>query len=138
VYFNIIKAVRMILDELEYDFSNASETTKPSEEIYKRLQELRLSLLPLVAIEDQLASELNGGISISGRSGVFVRSGWQALVTPTRSRPVAVQPAKEAVIALAARTLYDLQEQIQSLWQHPYVTQLLSLRKAKLDESAPL
>ena len=47
------------------------------------LSTLRTKLLPLVAVEDALASDLSGGVTVAGgRTGVFVRAGWQALVAP--------------------------------------------------------
>ena len=39
-------------------------------------------ILPLVTIEDSLASKLSAGITVAAsRSGVFIRDGWQSIVT---------------------------------------------------------
>ncbi|GLB45005.1 putative alpha subunit [Lyophyllum shimeji] len=165
VYFNILKAVRMTLDELDYEFSVRSkedpnsitevpvassssqtlyedEAASANEGVWQReIGELRLKLLPLVAIEDTLASELSGGISVSGgRTGAYVRSGWQALVTSnwplSDSRPRAKSHAPE-VIQLAAKTLASTAESIKALWKHRAVRRLTESRKLRLDESAP-
>jgi hypothetical protein len=148
VYFNIIKAVRMMLDELEYDFSlrslDNSDSDLPdlSDETRDEIAELRNKLLPLVAVEDSLASELSGGISVAGgRTGIYVRPGWQALVAPNRNRPVSdiLVAARPPVVAnLAARALGITKDDIVKLWNHDSVKQLLDRRKLRLDESAPL
>lgn len=155
VYFNVIKAVRMILDELDLD----GGTPSPSDSISDlstiirigspvSIGDLRLRLLPLIDMEDGLASELNGGVSIAGgRQGVYVRAGWQALVTPNRSYELpdvrnASFDAKAASVAkiteLAAKKLGDSLEEIEDLWQHPAVRRLLQHHKLHLDEAAPL
>ncbi|EPQ56896.1 G-alpha-domain-containing protein [Gloeophyllum trabeum ATCC 11539] len=147
VYFNIIKAVRVIIEELDYEFmsdvSHPSPAPSPPSTAGSDwrigLAELRAQLLPLVAIEDALASELSGGITVSGgRSGVYVRSGWQALVTPKNSWPLADirnNANIPAVTNLAARTLMETAYAIQDLWQHPAVRILIRRRKLRLDES---
>jgi guanine nucleotide-binding protein subunit alpha len=152
VYFNLIKAVRTILDELDSD-STSSKYLDPSSSSISIASsistgDLRTKLLPLIAIEDTLASNLNGGVSIAGgRAGVYVRSGWQALVTPTRSYelPDLRKPSLDAratavasVTDLAARTLAGLLDEIEDLWQHPAIRRLLRLNKLRLDEAAPL
>jgi guanine nucleotide-binding protein subunit alpha len=160
VYFNVIKAIRMILDELDYEFSRArakvalpavmeevpvnsagDANTWSSSEVETSVSQLRAKLLPLVAIEDTLASELSGGVSVSGgRTGAYVRSGWQALVTPSwaisDNRPT-VRQASE-IINLAGKTLNATVDAIKSLWDHHAVKHLLDTRQLRLDESAPL
>lgn len=139
VHFNVVKAVRMILDELYYDFSRPD--AKPqSDESQADIAALRAKLLTLIAIEDSFANELNGGISVSGgRTGVFVRGGWQTLVSSTRTWPLGDSRPKSHVAAtLAARTLGTLEDDIETLWRHPAVRRLLRQGKLRLDESAPL
>jgi guanine nucleotide-binding protein subunit alpha len=151
----------MILDELDYEFSrirthpnepspavieevdvdSPNESKQWSSEDENAIAQLRIKLLPLVAIEDTLASELSGGVSISGgRTGAFVRSGWQALVTPSwaisDNRPT-VRQASE-VINLTAKTLNTSVDAIKSLWEHHSVKHLLNIRQLRLDESANL
>lgn len=157
VYFNIIKAVRMILDELDHELSTlgADESTEgqavvhalnPLGDISGDISILRAHLLPLISVEDSLASELSNGVSVpGGRSGVYVRAGWQALVTPlspNRSRAAPATggpaPAVAQVTNLASRTLISVQEKIDKLWKHPAVRILLNNRRIRLDESAPL
>ncbi|KAH7928951.1 G-protein alpha subunit [Leucogyrophana mollusca] len=156
VYFNIIKAVRMILDELDFELSNIAldeslegealvHALGPLGDVSFDLARLRSKLLPLVAMEDSLASELNNGVSITGnRSGVYVRAGWQALVTPlspNRSRALpgsgGPPPAVTHVTNLASRTLLAAQSEIGELWKHPAVRILIDNRRVRLDESAP-
>jgi len=154
----------MTLDELEYEFSVRSKedpdaiTEVPvassssysldkngfpaNEEVWQQeIGELRVKLLPLIAIEDTLASELSGGISVSGgRTGAYVRSGWQALVTTgwplSDSRPTGKRHAPE-IIQLAARTLASTVDSIKTLWRHRAVRRLVETRKLRLDESVP-
>jgi guanine nucleotide-binding protein subunit alpha len=147
VYFNAIKAVRTILDEIDWDFSTH---TNREEEAYidpnwpTQISYIRNKLLPLVSIEDNLASELSGGVTVAGgRSGVFVRAGWQSVVTSTRSWPVAdmhggTSSGQGVVANIAARLLSDLQYDVAELWQHPAVKTLLRIRKLRLEESAAL
>ncbi|ETW81152.1 hypothetical protein HETIRDRAFT_410248 [Heterobasidion irregulare TC 32-1] len=148
VFFNVIKAVRTILEELDWEFSNQADQSFSSlvnlgpnwpDEIGR----IRNKLLPLITIEDNLASELSNGVTVSGgRSGVYVRAGWQALVTPTRSWPLSdirnsMTSAKTGVMAnMAARQLAETQADVERLWQHPAVKALLRLRKLRLEESA--
>ena len=148
VYFNAIKAVRTILDELDWDFT--THANREDEEAYidsswpTQISRIRHKLLPLVTIEDSLASELSSGVTVAGgRSGVFVRSGWQSVVTSTRSWPVAdmqgrTTSGQSVVATIAARLLAELQYDIAELWQHPAVKTLLRMRRLRLEESAAL
>lgn len=155
VYFNVIKAIRMILDELDFEGGSSPSSESSSEDPLTihigepiPIGDLRVKLLPLISIEDTLASNLSGGVTIAGgRTGVYVRTGWQALVMPTRSFELpdlrnASFDTKATAVAqvtdLAARTLSNLLEEIEDLWQHPAVRRLLQLRKLHLDEAAPL
>ncbi|KAG6333718.1 hypothetical protein ID866_5371 [Astraeus odoratus] len=156
VYFNIIKAVRMILDELDHELSNldSDQSTEgqavahalaPLGDVSGEISRLRTKLVPLTSMEDSLASELSDGISVSGgRTGVFVRAGWQALVaplSPNRSKAApatgGLLPAVAHVTNLASRTLMSVQSEIDDLWKHPAVRILLNNRRIRLDESAP-
>ncbi|KAG8214129.1 guanine nucleotide binding protein, alpha subunit [Butyriboletus roseoflavus] len=155
VYFNIIKAVRMILDELDFELANigSDDSTEgqavahalaPLGDISGEVSRLRTKLVTLISMEDSLASELSGGVSVTGgRTGVYVRAGWQALVTPlspNRSRAVPATggptPAVAHVTNLASRTLNSAQDQLDELWKHPAVRILLNNRRIRLDESA--
>ncbi|KAG6375574.1 guanine nucleotide binding protein, alpha subunit [Boletus reticuloceps] len=155
VYFNIIKAVRMILDELDYELANigSDDSTEgqavahalaPLGDVSGEISHLREKLVALISMEDSLASELNGGISVTGgRTGMYVRAGWQALVTPlspNRSRAVPATggppPAVAHVTNLASRTLNASQDEVDELWKHPAVRILLNNRRIRLDESA--
>ncbi|KAL0569973.1 hypothetical protein V5O48_011991 [Marasmius crinis-equi] len=150
VHFNVIKAVQTIMDELEYEFSRppGSSSSAPDEPDFlepydasdsekEEIFHLRTKLLPLVSLQDSLASELSGGVSISGgRTGVFVRAGWQGLLS---SRNWSTERSKQpnAVANMAAKTLNTSQDDITLLWRHPVVKGMISLRKIRLEESAP-
>lgn len=155
VYFNIIKAIRMILDELDHELSNldSDQSTEgqavvhalaPLGNVSGEISHLRTKLVPFIAMEDSLASELSNGVSVAGgRSGVFVRAGWQALVTPlspNRSKAAPAtggpRPAVAQVTNLASRTLMSVQSEIDDLWKHPAVRILLNNSRIRLDESA--
>lgn len=157
VYFNIIKAVRMILDELDYELANigSDDSTEgqavahalaPLGDVSREISQLRSKLVALISMEDSLASELSGGVSVTGgRTGVYVRAGWQALVTPlspNRSRAVPATggptPGVAHVTNLASRTINASQDEVDELWKHPAVRILLNNRRIRLDESAPL
>ncbi|TFY71148.1 hypothetical protein EVG20_g1842 [Dentipellis fragilis] len=148
VYFNVIKAVRTILDELDYEFSTSDSSFSSLVNLGPNwpdeVTRLRTKLLPLISIEDNLAAELSNGVSISsgGRAGVYVRAGWQALVTPTRAWPLtdirnSLSSGKAGIMAnMAAKHLSETSHDVRDLWQHPAVRALLRLRKLKLEESA--
>lgn len=210
VYFNIIKAVRMILEELDYEFSQSPSQSRPqlssvlpptstmssvargklpalpesptqpyggsaangigsnpgfsgalgggsgsgegsggSGIQYANVQggwqedlaQLRTKLLPLVAVEDALASDLSGGVTVAGgRTGVYVRAGWQTLVTPAMSRWPGSNRGNNGppVNDLVARMLAATKEEVAALWNHPSVKALLKFRKLRLEESASL
>lgn len=130
--------MRIILDEVDYDItlvqsepSSAVNRSSPvSGEDYAQISQLRSKLLPLIAIENSLTSELNGGVSISGgRTGIFVRAGWQAPKSPASLSTVA---------SLAAKTLASVHNAVKELWQHPAVQALMRLRRLQLDDSASL
>ena len=140
VYFSVIQAVRTILDELDRDFTspaNLEDGGHIDPGWSTQISHIRHKLLPLVTIEDSLASELGG------RSGAFTRAGWQYVVTPTRSWPVAdmrdgTNSSQGVVATTASRLLVDLQSDIVKLWQHPAVKTFLRIRRLRLEESAAL
>ncbi len=130
----------MILDELDYDLSRPVITSsEQSDASQDGVGPLRARLLQLAAMEDALAAELSGGLSIGGgRAGVFVRTGWQSLVTTSRSWPLGnVQSTTKAqiVTTMAAKSLYNLRYDIVEIWEHPAVKRLIALRHLKLEES---
>jgi guanine nucleotide-binding protein subunit alpha len=131
------------------------------------LSALRTKLLPLVAVEDALASDLSGGVTVAGgRTGVFVRAGWQAFVQPALSRAWAGISGNGAggggggvgvgmdgdgggggiggkgtgppVNDLVARMLAATRDEVEALWRHPNVRALVKYRKLRLEESASL
>ncbi|KAH9915030.1 G-protein alpha subunit [Epithele typhae] len=162
VYFNILKAIRMILDELDWEYSlsptspspaashsGSPSPTSPSAPLPPlQLAALRHKLLPLVASEDALAAELSGGVTLArGRQGVFVRSGWQALTSAHRQWPLAEDyyasralpghgGRQTAVTGIVATTLAASAEEVDALWWHPAVQALLKGNKLKLEEYA--
>lgn len=143
VYFNIIKAVRLIFNELEYQFSAHGPTLEAPQAVQEQISALRTKLLPLTTLEDSLASHLSGGVTIGsgGRAGAFVRSGWQALVGGPSQNDVksAEAAARIAEVSnLAAKTLGSSLGDVQALWVHPTVKLLVHDRKLRLEDSASL
>lgn len=170
VYFNIVKAIRMILEELEYELAQPQPVPAPHTSSSRShhghaspsasgsganghnapwgwsedLSQLRTKLLPLIAVEDAIASDLSGGVTFAGgKAGVYVRAGWQALVTPTMNRAWPGSAPRSAgngpaVNDLVARMLTANREEVYQLWNHPVVRSLLKLRKLRLEESASL
>jgi hypothetical protein len=150
VYLNTIKAIRMILEEVEHAYQSTSDLPFENDvrddtldHGYGEIMQLRHKLLPLVVIEESLASQLSGGVSIGGgRRGTFVRAGWQALVTPDRTWPTSdirnSTATLTAAVNLAAKTLAASCKDIELLWRHSFVKALLNLGRLRLDESAPL
>ncbi|KAI3602725.1 putative g-protein alpha subunit [Moniliophthora roreri] len=149
VHFNIIKAVKTIVEELEYEFarplgSGSSSAEDPdftepidvSDGEREELYSIRARILPLIALQDSLASELSGGIAISGgRTGVFVRAGWQGLLSAASRSWSSSKP--QVVPNMAAKALNEAQDDISLLWRHPVVKNMITLRKIRLEESAP-
>lgn len=145
VHFNTIKAVRNILDELDLDLTRVTtgKSAEGSDASQEGVSAIRARLLPLIALEDTLASELSGGLAVGGgRAGVYVRAGWQSLVTATRSWPIGdtSRASQKAQVAanMAAKALFTLRRDISALWQHPAVKRLITLRHLKLEESGVL
>lgn len=167
VYSNVLKAIRTIFDALDlpsppspaipdpaaaadtFSLSAASSSGSaspplPAESLWSpELVQLRTRLLPLIASEDALAAELSGGVQVSGgRTGVYVRAGWQALITPNRAWPVTdirAAAGRPTVVAnLVGGTLAATKDAITDLWRHPSIRRLLLSNKLRLEESAAL
>jgi guanine nucleotide-binding protein subunit alpha len=142
VYLNIIKALRMILSELEFEFqARKPDDPHTSDSVIAEINRLRTALLPLVSIEDSLASEINGGVSIpGGRSGAFVRSGWQKQVRSEQqssvSEPLFVRLPETA--HLAAKSISRSADDIKALWRHDTVQHFIENKTIRLEESASL
>ncbi|KAF8953993.1 guanine nucleotide binding protein, alpha subunit [Flammula alnicola] len=142
VYSNVIKAVRMIFAELEHETSLRIPMSP-----YPQLKSNRAfcassQVAAALALENTLASELSGGVSIiGGRSEAFVRSGWQALTAPSWA---AGSDAKKAEVAnrtretttMVARTMTVAVDDIDTLWMHEAVKFYIRHRKIRLDDSA--
>ncbi|CAA7260781.1 unnamed protein product [Cyclocybe aegerita] len=143
VYFNIIKAIRMILAEVDHESSlHIPNEPLSLPEVQQDLNSIRIRLLPLLALESTLASELSGGITLSGgRTGAYVRSGWQALVAPTWTigpdlkKPEAPNRTRE-VTTLVARTLTFAVDDIDTLWTHETIRYYIQRRTIRLDDCA--
>lgn len=147
VYFNVIKAIRMIFSDFEFESSSDSDEAISfaisARNIQKDISSLRIRLLPLMALESTLTSELNGGISIAGgRSGAYVRSGWQSLIKPSWSvdskKPEAatVDNRIREITNLVARTMSSAADDIEALWTHEAIRYCFKHRKIRLDEGA--
>ncbi|GJE90040.1 G-protein alpha subunit [Phanerochaete sordida] len=161
VYSNILKALRMLMVELDRRYGSGTEgpgstpasnsilegSPEPSDPLSDPVSvyppELLAMLPPLQSLvdqEDALASELSGGVKVTGRSGVFVRAGWQALITPNRAWPIAdirdTANRPTAVTNLVAGSLLHAQGVIAQFWAHPLVRALVTASKVRLEESA--
>ncbi|KAF9000413.1 guanine nucleotide binding protein, alpha subunit [Cyathus striatus] len=145
VYFNIIKAVRMMLGELDACARVPADEPEDSPfrlpEIQEQIAALRMQLLPLVAMEESLASALSGGVSIRGRGiGAYVRSGWQTVVGSGQSAPSEQDKAEARLseaVRLAGRTISSCVMEIKALWGHAVVQYLLQTQRLRLEDSAP-
>ncbi|KAK7001352.1 guanine nucleotide binding protein, alpha subunit [Favolaschia claudopus] len=146
VYANLIKAVRTILEEFDYEFYlSLDEYPLPPEgsgptdvSSQNEIVGLRRNLLPLISLEDSLLSELSDGVSFVGhrrstlfppRRGMFTRSG---------SRPVTdLRHSTSTTVAAnrAAQVLEMTADYIDALWKHRSVKHLLRARKLRLEES---
>ena len=145
VYFNVIKALRMIFCDLEFETSldNPDELIS-SPDVQQELSSLRIKLLPLIALETTLISELNGGISIAGgRTGAYVRSGWQSMIKPTwatridsKKPEVPVDNRIREITNLVARTISSAADDIEALWTHDAIRHCIKERKIRLEECA--
>ncbi|KAJ7502541.1 guanine nucleotide binding protein, alpha subunit [Mycena galericulata] len=146
VYANLIKAVRTILEELDYEFSTSmDEYPFPSEgpgptdvAAQNEILELRRHLLPLISLEDSLSSELSAGVSfVDARRGtLFPRR--QGLFTRASSRPVTdLRESSSALVATnrVAQVLGSTVHVIEALWKHRSVEAMIRLRKLRLEES---
>ena len=106
-----------------------------------------------MALESTLTSELNGGISIAGgRSGAYVRSGWQSLIKPSwstttttgggdskKQQPEVASPVDyriREITNLVARTMSNAADDIEALWTHEAIKYCVIHRKIRLDECA--
>ncbi|KAJ2929694.1 hypothetical protein H1R20_g7398, partial [Candolleomyces eurysporus] len=146
VYFNIIKAVRMILSELEYEFAARTPgDPHTSDDVVSEIIRLRTALLPIVAMEDALTSEINGGVSIpGGRNGGYVRSGWQKLRSEKQQSPDSPTAEGSTFVklpetaSLAAKAISRSAMDIKALWQHRAVQHFINNKTIRLDESAAL
>ena len=161
VYLNVIKAVRTILDDLDYEFASLREDFSQTIERmssnqgslvadFESLRDIweaefgpfRNELLPLMVLEETLAIELSDGVSVvRGRAGVYIRSGWQDLFNQRSTILISDSKRNRGVaetVNLVARTLGMFIEPIKALWGHSIVKRLMQWRRLRLEESAPL
>lgn len=145
VYANLIKAIRIIFAELEYETS-LSMPGEPlsSRRVQQEVAKLRVRLLPLMALENTLASELSGGTSVFGsRNEACVRSGWQSLIAPkwahggstSSKHSVDYNNARETT-AIVGRMLATTVDDIDALWCHEAVIFYIKQNRIRLEESA--
>ncbi|KAJ6594618.1 guanine nucleotide binding protein, alpha subunit [Mycena capillaripes] len=146
VYANLIKAVRTILEELDYEFSLsldeypwASEDSAPTDvATQNEILELRRRLLPLISLEGSLLSELSDGVSFVGNRRGTLFPPRKGTFTRASSRPVAdLRESTKAMVATnrAAQVLGTTLHVIEALWRHRSVQHMLRLRKLRLNES---
>ncbi|KAJ7049956.1 guanine nucleotide binding protein, alpha subunit [Mycena amicta] len=137
VYANLIKAVRTILEEFEYELGPGPIDVGAENEILA----LRRGLLPLISLEGSLTSELSDGVSFVGKRSGSLFPPRQGLFAGTRlmgTRPLgALREAPGAVVATnrAAQVLGMCVRMVEALWRHRAVQNLLRTRKLRLEES---
>jgi hypothetical protein len=145
----------------------APSSQSPKHTSTHQIANLRLRLSPLLAVEEQLATRLSGGVTVSGsgKGEVFVRSGWQTRTiqagglfkgrrpkrgiyrsshennTTTTGRvgtSDGLLPEEDPLLDDVANMLEASKEDIKALWDHPTVVALIASRKLKLDEWSEL
>ena len=135
----------MIFSDLE--FESSSDNLDPHDPMLSidtqtEISSFRIRLLPLMALETTLTSELNGGVSIAGgRTGAYVRSGWQSLIKPSWSAAASTKKPQldnqiREITNLVSRTMSSAADDIAALWSHEAVRFYIRNRKIRLDESA--
>lgn len=145
----MIKAVRTILAELDYEFSLSldeypwtSEGSAPTEvSAQNEILELRRNLLPLISLEGSLLSELSEGISFVGHRRGTLFPPRKGMFTRSSTRPVTdLRDSTNAIVAAnrAAQVLGMTVHVIEALWRHRSVEHMLRARKLRLDESGLL
>ncbi|KAJ6456405.1 guanine nucleotide binding protein, alpha subunit [Mycena sanguinolenta] len=146
VYANLIKAVRTILEELDYEFSlSLDEYPWPSDgsgptdvSAQNEIVELRRNLLPLISLEGSLLSELSEGVSFVGHRRSTLFPPRKGMFTRSSTRPVTdLRDSTNAIIAAnrAAQVLGMIVHVIEVLWTHRSVEHMLGARKLRLYES---
>ncbi|KAF9467431.1 guanine nucleotide binding protein, alpha subunit [Collybia nuda] len=139
VYLNVIRAVRAIFEGLDGGISQATEERSREPSIsYDNgddIVRLQARLLPLLAAEATIASELNGGFT--GRASLYVRTGWQTWVSSGRPKGDSTTNTTSDITSMAVAILRHAQDDIEALWRNPLVCELAGLRKLGLEESAP-
>ncbi|KAJ6616676.1 G-protein alpha subunit [Mycena sp. CBHHK59/15] len=146
VYANLIKALRTILEELDYEFSlSLEEYPCPSEgsgptdvAAQNEINELRRNLLPLISLEGSLSSELSDGVTFVGHRRGTLFPACPATFTRSSSRPlIDLRGSSKALVATnrAAQVLGTSVDAAEALWGHRSVQFMLRLRKLRLDEA---
>ena len=73
---------------------------------------------------------------------MYVRAGWQALITPNRAGPLTdIRDSADrpnTVTNQVARSLFASQGQVAEFWSHPMVRRIVSTTRVRLEESASL
>jgi hypothetical protein len=139
----MIRAIRKVVDALSAELTLVTASDPlVTQELSDEIKRLINSLRPLFECEDQLATEISGGLS--GRAAGFVRAGWQTLVQRSsnpngifRASSEANIIASEATIR-AAEIFWKLKGEIKALWENPLTLDLRNDRRLRLEESAPL
>ncbi|KAJ7233977.1 G-protein alpha subunit [Mycena rebaudengoi] len=137
VYANLIKAVRTILEELDYQFSlSLEEYPCPSDgsgptdvAAQNEIIELRRQLLPLISLEGSLSSELSGGLPLVRNRRGSLFPAYQGLFTRASIGQAGdFRDSPQVAIATnrAGQTLGAVLDVVAALWKH---------RSLRMDES---
>lgn len=141
VYLNVIKTLRTIFIELDYQLDiPKTDDLRFVEEIREELTSLRVRLLPFMALESLLASEVNGGTTYAGgQPEPLVRHGWQSRIVPAWKLKCNFSQRTSRrwdLAVLGGRTLANVVDDIDKLWSHWVTRFYIKKRKIPLSDNA--
>lgn len=153
IYLNIITALRALLIELDYQLSFpelpsplsiADDNSKffalvrgLRDEV--KLDETRARLLPLMALENLLVTELTEGVTFAtstsnAQTKAFIRPGWQIRIAQFWNL---TGRSSSDLALLCSKTLAFSVPDIHALWNHWITRFYISKRVVPLDDTAP-
>lgn len=151
IYLNIITALRTLLIELDYqlsfpEFSSPPSTTDDNSKLVRdlrnelKLDDIRVRLLPLMALESLLVAELTEGVT-SATSGAqtkaFVRPGWQIRIAQFWNLTTSSKRSSSDLALLCSKTLAFSVSDAHALWNHWITRFYVSKQVVPLDDTAP-
>ena len=160
VFLNVVKSIKTIINALDYEDDGEMSDLGYSPTHVRRhaddaaeLANLRLRLLPLLILEDQLSGNLAGASHITVNHAPVVRSGWQSLMRSKTLKNKGSAGSGElknknseegdpsgctTADGSTVRMLMASQGDVQLLWSHPCVKSMIKRRKLRLEDSSAL